>query len=80
MKIKKEWGNIEDAIECPMCGDSYVHFKNAYNMAGQDNGLAWEGRGDSIKIPCWCENNDHEFNIIIGFHKGNSFITYEEIS
>jgi hypothetical protein len=79
MKLSKEW-DFEDAIECPICNDNYVHFIEAKNINGEDNYKAWEGKGDAIKIPCWCENGDHKFNIIIGFHKGNTYLTYKEIT
>lgn len=61
-------------IVCPICGFDYVHFNEpVYKKSGDESGVAWEGRGDAIVIPMWCES-EHEWDLVIGFHKGNTFI------
>jgi hypothetical protein len=77
LKEQQSWEE-EDQIQCPICEDNYVHIDHPQYICGHDNGKAWAGRGDAVKIPCYCESN-HRFNLIIGFHKGNSYLTYEEI-
>jgi hypothetical protein len=66
----------DQQVLCPICNFEYVHFEPPSYYNSQDRGYAWSGRGDAIRIPCWCENG-HQFWIVIGFHKGYSFIGYE---
>lgn len=66
-------------IHCPVCGDSYAHFSRPAYHAGNDNYEAWIGRGDAIKIFMWCESG-HAWTLVIGFHKGNTSLTFEDVS
>lgn len=75
MKLQND--PFEAMLVCPVCGDTYVHLEDAKNIDGKDDYKAWAGRGDAIKIPAWCEGGQHKWNIVIGFHKGNSFIHCE---
>jgi hypothetical protein len=64
-------------LGCPMCGDSYTHFgKPDYRDV---EFKSWYGRGDSIRIPMWCEVGGHEWVLRLGHHKGNSFLGFEDI-
>lgn len=65
-------------ILCPICDSDNVHFCDPEILDGKDNHEAWQGRGDAIKIPMYCES-DHEWNLVFGHHKGNTFIFCEEI-
>lgn len=65
-----EFGNN---IMCPVCDTEYVHFNEPEYRKGADSYEAWDGRGDAIYIPMWCEEG-HAWNMRIGFHKGMSFI------
>jgi hypothetical protein len=70
------WGE-EDEVKCPICGFNYVHFEsNPFFIKGEDNYKAWIGRGDAVKIPVYCEN-EHHWNIVLGFHKGQMYFTHE---
>ena len=59
---------------CPSCHDGYVHFTGINMMPGDDDYKAWAGRGDAIRIPMYCEAGPHYWDIVFGFHKGNTFI------
>jgi len=63
-------------LVCPKCGDPNVHFEKPDFCCGCDNYKAWEGRGDAIKIPMWCECF-HKWTMIIGHHKGVTTIKYD---
>lgn len=64
-------------ILCPVCNFDYVHFNRPeYNSSDDVSGKAWAGRGDAVIIPMWCEDN-HKWNLIIGHHKGSSFVYCE---
>lgn len=74
--MKKILGEIDEhfnatEIVCPVCGHDFIHFKSPYYLES-DNYEAWEGRGDAIHIPMWCEDG-HHFKVTLGFHKGHSF-------
>jgi hypothetical protein len=64
---------FDNKIICPVCGDTFVHIETAVNKNGEDNYQAWEGRGDAVEIPMWCEH-DHNWIMILGFHKGNTYV------
>lgn len=65
---------FDTKITCPACNDNYVHFETPIYKDGKDNNEAWEGRGDAIEIPMWCENGNHKWKMIIGFNKGNTYL------
>lgn len=68
------FGNLPSKeILCPKCKWEYVHLEAPYLINSKDNYQAWEGRGNAIVIPGWCEEN-HKFEIWIGHHKGNTHI------
>jgi len=55
---------------CPVCGFSYTSFEVPdFTNAKQ----YWDGQGVSIAIPMACENN-HHWKVVLGFHKGMSYI------
>lgn len=64
------WGKH---LVCPECGFNYIHLKDPIKKDGKDDYKAWRGRGDSIEIPMFCEN-DHEFTVVLGEHKGNVYL------
>ena len=53
---------------CPVCGFEYVHLEEVV-LKKSDDYTAWEGRGDALRIPVWCENG-HRWILRFGFHKG----------
>jgi hypothetical protein len=69
---------FDHEIQCPTCDFNYTHIKRADIQDGHDN--SWHGiggyRGDVAVIKMYCENG-HLFNINIGEHKGNCFISLE---
>lgn len=74
LKSFDEWGQV---IICPKCGSNYVHFEEPISIFTDDY-KAWDGRGAAIKIPMWCEE-DHQWTLRIGFHKGHTYIKNEDI-
>ena len=61
-----------NGVVCPVCGDNYVHFSSPIEQDSRGNYEAnWGGRGDLIIVPMECEASQHQFEICIGFHKGN---------
>ena len=60
--------NIGLAMCCPICGGDYVGTK-AEPAHSED----WLGRGGALVIPMNCESG-HDFEIGIGFHKGQSWM------
>ncbi len=69
---------LGDQFVCPSCEFEYIHFETPTYIDGNDDGQAWGGRGDAIKIPMWCENS-HGWTLIVGFHKGGTFLKIEGI-
>ena len=75
-------GNFEHphgtAICCPVCLGDYVHatgIKDVYGIDGNDSYESGRGvRGDVIAVPMKCENG-HNFELNIGFHKGNTYLS-----
>lgn len=59
---------------CPFCGDQYVHF-NTPVVKNSDEYTAWEGRGNALRIPMWCEQG-HSWYIRYGAHKGGVYELY----
>jgi len=80
-KVKRDWRGEElqffseqntHVIVCPVCGFDYNHFDSPEEDDGEDGYQAdWEGRGDLIKIPFWCECGSR-WELCLGFHKGNT--------
>jgi hypothetical protein len=63
----------ERKLFCPYCGFDYVHFgKPTFNQS--DSYTAWDGMGNAIYIPMSCEGCPKLWDIVIGHHKGASFI------
>ena len=59
---------------CPICKGEYNHVHAPYLKDGGDNYEAkWNGRGDLVVIPMSGECCS-EWEVCIGFHKGNSSI------
>ncbi len=70
------WG---DMLACPKCKDHYVHFRRPrYIKSGDVSGVAWEGRGDAIKLELYCEQG-HDWTIRLGHHKGQTYLKVEDI-
>ncbi len=64
-------------VKCPVCGFDYVHIhKPSYQES--DDYTAWLGRGNAVRVPMWCESG-HTWELRLGFHKGQTFIAYENI-
>jgi hypothetical protein len=68
--------NLDDPqVLCPVCKDEYVHFSEP-TVTESDDYTAWEGRGDALRIPMWCEQG-HTWTVRYGFHKGFTFCKVE---
>lgn len=67
---------FDQKIICPVCKDTFVHLKDCEYKKGDDNYQAWEGRGDAVEVGMFCESG-HEWKMIMGFHKGNTFLFNE---
>jgi len=68
------WGNEYRAILCPVCKYEYNHILSSEKIEGEDSHKApWQGRGDLVLTKMRCENW-HEWELCLGFHKGQSFI------
>lgn len=65
-------------LTCPICDDEYNHQETPYEIYGYENiknpDPKWSGRGNCLVIPFWCENG-HKWELLIGQHKGNTFIS-----
>jgi len=72
---------LGDQLRCPVCGDIYVHFRDAANAAGNDTYAVsgWNGRGETVRIPMWCESG-HGWVLRYGFHKGHTFRAFEDVT
>jgi len=71
--------DIGKCMACPVCEDfSNVHFLKPEYIKGFDQHKAWMGRGDAIKIPCYCEEG-HIWIIRLGAHKGSVYVKLEDI-
>lgn len=76
-------GMIEDTTKqgyegfkllCPLCGFDYNHFSKCEIENGNDDyDASWSGRGDLTVLKFWGECG-HNWELCIGFHKGQSFI------
>ena len=67
------WGDRKTRIIiCPKCHGDYVHTERPTPDASN------EFRGDAWRIPMWCEYG-HEWELVIGHHKGQSFTRIENI-
>jgi len=64
-------------VMCPICDYDFVWFGHPEWVDGKDDYLAWEGRGNAVRVPFTCENGEHRFNLVVGFHKGNSHLFME---
>jgi len=69
---------FSNKLVCPICKDDHIHFVGFPVKEDSDSYQAWEGRGDVVKVPLFCENG-HYFSLKLGFHKGNIFISYEQV-
>lgn len=58
-------------MTCPVCKSEYVHF-NRPKFLESDDYSAWQGRGDALRVPFWCEEG-HSWYVRYGHHKGNSY-------
>jgi hypothetical protein len=69
-------GNNHMQLQCPLCGNTWVHIELADAVCDEttDDYTSPGGtRGEWISIPAWCEA-DHEWDIVLGFHKGETFV------
>jgi len=76
-QVHDNWGA---QLVCPECGFQNVHISEVEVVHGNSDksGQAWEGRGDALKIHCWCEDG-HTWTVRFGEHKGYVFIKAENI-
>jgi hypothetical protein len=72
-----KYGKTAWKVNCPYCRgeEDYVHFGKVREQQSDDY-TAWEGRGDAIRIPMYCEDG-HEWTLLFGFHKGFTFTRIE---
>ena len=74
--FSEEWGNM---FSCPVCDGYDIHFNTpTHKLSGDVRGVAWEGSGNSIKIPMWCEGG-HTWTVRFGFHKGQTYVKIIDI-
>lgn len=70
-------------IICPFCVTEKlpayhnVHFKTPVYVNGMDAYMAWEGRGDLLVIPLYCESG-HNWEVCLGHHKGETTLFSRE--
>ena|SRR5690349_7636910 len=67
------WGPRDDlqALACPVCGDTYHHWRTPHEVPGNDNYEAgWPGRGNLLVIPIDGECG-HYWELCLGSHKGD---------
>lgn len=67
----------EQLIACPICGEHFTHFGNNPKILPTDTYLS-EHRGGGYIIPMWCESS-HSWDLVISHHKGNSYITTQNL-
>lgn len=70
------WSQEHVAFRCPVCDFECTHFDDPVAKSTDDYD-AWNGRGSAVRIPMWCENGIHCWNLGIGFHKGISVLFWE---
>jgi hypothetical protein len=58
---------------CPICHENFNDISTPRLEHGNDNYEAWMGRGDCAVVPMSCEYG-HEWELCVGFHKGESFL------
>ena len=67
-------GGETEEILCPICQENFQHAGSTKMISGNDDyDAAWGGRGDLLVTSFWGECG-HEWELCIGFHKGNSYI------
>jgi hypothetical protein len=64
------------AMACPHCGEANVHPVVGRVETHETDGYTCplDTRGDWVAIPFWCEMSCPPFRLVIGFHKGNTFV------
>ena len=65
-------------MECPLCGDTYVHFAGEATFTPSDDYTAWAGRGSAARIPMYCEAESDRWTCVFGFHKGEMYCKITE--
>jgi hypothetical protein len=58
-------------VMCPVCGGGYQWTRPPQHLTSNDD-TGWGGHGDLIVIPMRGECQ-HQWDICLGFHKGNTF-------
>jgi len=78
IRTESAGGGLGRCLLCPICGDINTHstgFSDVYELPGNDGYESGrEVRGDVIAVPMRCENG-HNFEINIGFHKGQTYLS-----
>lgn len=59
---------------CPACDGDYVHFDLAHVEATDDYTCPLGTRGSWIALACWCEHCPQKWRLVVGFHKGYTFM------
>jgi uncharacterized protein (DUF3820 family)/uncharacterized protein YbaR (Trm112 family) len=73
--LNTKWGEM---LACPVCKSFYLTMDKPIYKYGKDSGMAWQGRGDSIEIPCACQmDGEHSWVVRLGFHKGQVYVKNE---
>jgi hypothetical protein len=65
-----------DNICCPACGEDNVHFKPPQYLTGDYPHRHVRDRGPITAIPMWSENCDHQWELVIAFHKGSTSMQF----
>lgn len=59
-------------IKCGSCAENYVH------PASEGPAFRATFREEEVRIPLWCEHG-HTFDLVLAFHKGFTYVTYENV-
>jgi hypothetical protein len=75
---RESWGDrVFDQGFCPGCGDEYVHFELGHVEKTDDYTCPLGTRGSWLALNFYCENCSSTWRLIVGEHKGHTFIGNE---
>lgn len=63
------------ALLCPYCGDEHVHpYVDGAHGGAEEYSSPAGLRGPWLAVPCRCEACRARWDVVLGFHKGNTFL------
>ena len=75
--LNEKWGQM---VTCPNCQEHDLYFDEPeYSLSNDTWGVAWEGRGNAIRIRFFCEMCHHHWTLRFGWHKGQTYLKIENI-